>query len=197
MPNFAAIAPGLIYHVCSRGNNREDIFRTEQDRRHFMQLYAKRVLPNADTFAYCLLPNHFHLLVRFRDPEGVPPSSPSRILGDMLNAYARSFNLDHGRVGALFQRPFRRILVKSQVQLIQVVVYIHRNPEHHGLQQDALRWKYSSYPALLAATSTRLSREEVLSWFGGRHGFASAHTPPLANDPDPALLLENDPAITT
>jgi putative transposase len=105
------------------------------------------------------------LLVRFQDSEAELASPPSRILGDMLNAYARSFKLDPGRVEALFQRPFRRILVRSQAQLVQVVVYIHRNPEHHGLQQDALRWKYSSYRALLATCSTRLHRDEVLAWF--------------------------------
>lgn len=197
MPNFPAITLGPIYHVCSRGNNREDIFLAEHDRRHFLELYEQRVSPHADTFAYCLLPNHFHLLVRFRDSEAVLPTPPSRMLGDMLNAYARSFNLDHGRVGALFQRPFRRVLVQSQSQLLQVVVYIHLNPEHHGLQRDPLRWQYSSYPAVLATGATRLQRDEVLAWFGGRKGFIAAHTPPRPTEPDVALRLERDPAPTT
>jgi len=197
MPNFPALTPGQIYHVCSRGNNREDIFRAEHDRRHFLELYEQRVSPHADTFAYCLLPNHFHLLVRFRDSEPVPPSPPSRMLGDMLNAYARSFNLDHSRVGALFQRPFRRIIVRSQAQLVHVVVYIHRNPEHHGLQRDFIRWQYSSYQALRATRATRLQRDDVLAWFGGRDGFIACHDLPSPTKPDAALLLEHDPAPTT
>jgi putative transposase len=197
MPNFPAITLGEIYHVCSRGNNREDIFRAEHDRRHFLELYENRVSPYADTYAFCLLPNHFHLLLRFRDSEADLASPPSRILGDMLNAYARSFNVDHGRVGALFQRAFRRILVQSQSQLVQVVVYIYLNPEHHGLQRGPLCWQYNSYQALLDTRATRLQREDVLAWFGGRDGFIAAHQSPAPTEPTAALLLKRDPAPTT
>jgi REP element-mobilizing transposase RayT len=197
MPNFARLVPGQIYHVCSRGNNREDIFHAAHDRRHFLELYEQRISPNADTYAYCLLPNHFHLLVRFHEPAIVGTAPPSRLLADMLNAYARSFNLDHSRAGALFQRPFRRILVATHPQLVHVVTYIHLNPLRHGLAPDFRRWRFSSYPALLAAGKTRLQREEVLEWFGGRRGFIDAHQSPLPAEPDPALRLESDPILTT
>lgn len=200
MPNFPPLAPGEMYHVCTRGNNREDLFTSDRDRRHFLELCESRLLPVAELFAYCLLPSHFHLLVRFRERAGEDPAPghpPSRVMADMLNAYARAFNLDHGRRGALFQRPFRRVLVKDPQQLTRVVVYIHLNPERHGLVPDFRSWTFTSYHAILSARSTRLARGEVLGWFGGRRGFAQAHAVSNPFPANPALELEREPEPTT
>jgi len=200
MPNFPPLAPGEMYHVCTRGNNHEDLFTSDHDRRHFLELCEARLLPVADLFAYCLLTSHFHLLLRFRDhgsEDPAPRHAPSRVMADMLNAYARAFNLDHGRRGALFQRPFRRVLVRESQQLTRVVVYIHHNPERHGLVPDFRSWTFTSFHAILSARPTRLRREEVLDWFGGRQGFAQSHAGAYPFSANSALELEREPAPTT
>lgn len=201
MPGFAALQPPEIYHVCSRGNNRENIFVSAHHRDRFLELYELHVAPGADTFAYCLLPNHFHVLVRFSDR---PPWSssdigpaPSRRLSNLLNAYARTFNADRGRTGALFQRPFRRILVRTQAQLLHILVYIHLNPLRHGLVDDFRKWRYSSFAAIQSAGPTRLAREEVLGWFGGRTALLTAHDTSSADPPEAILWLKDDADDTT
>jgi REP element-mobilizing transposase RayT len=200
MPNFPPVEPGLVYHVCTRGNNRNPIFLADQDRRHFLQLCQERIVPAADLFAYCLLPNHFHLLLRFHappDPEPAGYRQPSRVLADMLNAYARAFNLDHGRVGAVFQRPFRRVRIRTQEQLTHVVVYIHHNPQRHGLADGFRTWKFSSFAALRSAGATLLARDEVHAWFGGASAFTSAHLSPTPAPSQPELELERELLPTT
>lgn len=184
-----------IYHVCSRGNNREEIFLAPHDRKRLLDLCRAHVAPWATTFAYCLLPNHMHFLLRFSSEESLPagrePAPPSQRLSNLLNAYARSFNQDHGRVGALFHRPFRRVPFQFQTQLVYVVVYIHTNPARYGLIQDFRRWRFSSYATLLASGRTALARDEVLSWCGGRAGFRSAHLGPTEQPANRDLLLED------
>ena len=79
MPQPVPLQYGKYYHIFTRGNNREDIFLEERNYRHFLQLYAKHIMPIADTYAYCLLRNHFHLLVRIKDLTGFP--EPVRSFG--------------------------------------------------------------------------------------------------------------------
>ena len=173
MANPASLLPGKTYHVYSRGNNREDIFREARNYRHFMKLYAYHVAPVADTFAYCLLRNHFHLLVRIKREE--TRLDPSRRFANLLNAYSKAFNRAYGRTGALFQRPFGRIEVDTDAYFHQLVIYVHRNPQRHGLIPDFREWPYSSYHALLSARATRLRRDETLAWFDGRESFVRMH----------------------
>ena len=99
------------YHIYNRGNNREDIFREPRNYRYFLRLYARHAGPVCDTFVYCLLRNHFHLLVRIKDDDGA--NRASQCFGNLFNAYAKAINKAYGRTGALFQRPFGRIEVAS------------------------------------------------------------------------------------
>ncbi len=96
-------------------------------------------------------------------------------MSHLFNAYAKAVNKAFGRVGSLFQRPFKRIPVTEQRYFQTLVCYIHRNPQHHGLIDDFTRWPYTSYRTLLSELPTRLHREIVLDWFGGRPAFQSAH----------------------
>lgn len=107
MPYPAPLQPGGYYHIFNRGNNRENIFIEERNYDYFMQLYSRHVQPVADTHAFCLLRNHFHLLVRIQDQTGLP----SQAFSNFFNAYVKAINKAYGRTGALFQRPFGRISV--------------------------------------------------------------------------------------
>ena len=113
MAALTPLEPGQYYHIYNRGNNRENLFVEARNYRCFLGLYTHHVTPVAETFAYCLLPNHFHLLVRIRDPQPLSAVKPSQAIANWCNAYARTFNRRQGRTGALFQRPFQRIAVTS------------------------------------------------------------------------------------
>ncbi len=179
--------PGEYYHVYNRGNNGEPIFLDERNPSYFLSLYAKYVEPVAETYAYCLMPNHFHLLVRIRDfaesctPEaegtGRPQAAPdpSRAFSDLFSTYAKAINREYGRTGSLFEKPFRRKLVDSDSYFVSLAVYIHRNPQKHGSVADFRRWPLSSYRSILSTGPTRLERAAVLEWFGGREQFVAVH----------------------
>ncbi len=177
---------GAYYHIYNRGSNRENVFREERNYHYFLELYAKHIEPVAETYAYCLLKNHFHLLVRTRenleDPEdskGLKRPLGSVAFSNFFNAYAKAINKAYGRTGSLFQHPFGRILVQTQSYLIQLVRYIHFNPQKHGLVSDFRDWPFSSYHAYLSRRPTRLRRADVLAWFDGPAGFAAAHHAPV------------------
>ena len=176
------------YHIYNRGNNREDIFLKERNYRYFLALYARYIQPVADTYAYCLLRNHFHFLVRIKTVEeqreyaetprvspAFIPKRPSQEFGNLFNAYAKAFNRAYGRTGSLFQNPFGRVIVTSDARFQGLIAYIHQNPQKHGLAACFREWPYSSYHALLSTKPTRLRRDQVLAWFVGRAGFEGTH----------------------
>ena len=173
------------YHIYNRGNNSETLFRKERNYHYFMELYAKYVYPIADTFAYSLLPNHFHFEVRIKSESDIarvlrkqnPRKSldPGQNFGNLFNAYTKAFNKVYRRTGSLFEKPFHRKLVTDDNYFRQLVLYIHYNPQKHGLIDDFRLWPFSSYAASLADQPTRLKRDEVLAAFGGREAFEQQH----------------------
>ena len=180
---------GEFYHVYNRGINGADLFFEERNYRHFLRLYSEQVHPVIDTFAYCLMKNHFHLLVRPKlekdltglvDLTGLKNLSGLQVLysqrfSNCFNAYTKAINRAYGRSGSLFERPFKRIRVESERHLLHLVSYIHRNARHHGFVTDFRSWPHSSYPTLGSSAPSRIRRDEVLGWFGGWPAFESYH----------------------
>ncbi len=174
---MAATTPlqnGTYYHIYNRGNNRENLFVEARNYTYFLKRYAHYITPVADTFAYCLLRNHFHLLVRIHTQID-PAAAPGQAFSNLFNAYARAFNRTYNRTGALFQRPFGRIAVTAERYFAQLVIYIHRNPQKHGFVTDFRTWPYSSYHTLLSHKPSRLQRDTVLEWFHGPEACITAH----------------------
>ncbi len=203
MPSPSPLLHDTYYHIYNRGVNRENIFREERNYEYFLKLYIKHIEPVAETFAYCLLRNHFHLLVRIKSaeetlkvletfrvlsPEGeIQPETlkvsetlkvlpPSQKFSDFFNAYAKAINRAYGRTGSLFQHPFGRVPVISDRQFWNVIAYIHQNPRKHKFVEDFREWKWSSYHALLSEQPTRLNRAAVQEWFGGPQRYEELHT---------------------
>lgn len=179
---------GKYYHIYSRGNNGESLFLEDRNYTYFLQLYIKYIESIAVTYAYCLLRNHFHFLIRTKtvveqelehraavanqtlavhDNKPWQPKQPSDQFSHLFNAYAKAINKSYNRSGSLFEHPFGRIPVDEFDYLKRVMCYIHRNPHKHGLTQDFRTWPYSSYQAFVLQEPTRLQREAVLSWFAG------------------------------
>ena len=188
MSNPLPLQGGDYYHIFNRGVNRQNLFLEERNYRYFLKLYAHHVEPVAETYAYCLLPNHFHLLVRIKTaeeqqhdheirkvPEIARVSNPGQAFSNLFNAYTKAMNQAYGRTGSLFERPFHRLAVTSDSYFAQLVVYIHQNPQRHGLSEDFRQWPYSSYQALCSSGPTRIKRDDVLAWFGGPAQLVTAH----------------------
>jgi REP element-mobilizing transposase RayT len=192
MPSPIPLQPNTYYHIYNRGNNRESLFHEERNYRYFLELYAQHVHPIADTFAYCLMKNHFHLLVRVKDLTGAGDTrDASQHFSNLFNAYARAFNRTCGRTGALFHRPFERIEVTSDRYFTNLVFYIHFNPQKHKFVDDFRDWPYSSYHALLSTKTTRVRREDVLAWFGGTDGLIQSHRLGLPESDIMRLIIED------
>ncbi len=174
--DIAPLTYGTFYHIYNRGNNGENIFIQKRNYDYFLKLWQKHIRPIAETWAYCLLRNHFHAVVYIKNQEDLTGlKEPSRYFSNCFNAYARGVNIAAQRTGALFQRPFKRIPVDSTSYLIRLIVYIHQNPQKHGFVGDFREWDYSSYPKLDSDLSTWLQRGRVTGLFGSRQDFIRIH----------------------
>ena len=158
-------APGALHHVMGRGIERTTIFRTDQDREDFLNRLADLCLDgNLNVYAWSLLSNHFHLLVRTaRQPI-------SRSMRKLLTGYVVNFNLRHKRHGHLFQNRYKSILCEDDPYLLELTRYIHLNPLRAGIVGDVRG--LSKYPwAGHSAITGRVKRDwqdidTVLGYFG-------------------------------
>src|SRR5690606_4887178 len=100
---------------------------------------------------------------------------PSQAFSNLFNAYVRAFNKRHNRSGGLFEDRFGRKPVTTDAYLAQLVMYIHQNPLKHGLVNDIRDWRYSSYDVLATGKTSRVNRDEVISWFGSEGNFIASH----------------------
>ena len=143
-----------IYHVYNRGINKSPIFTDEQDHIVFMHLLKTYLSPITDPITksktpktlhnevlllqFCLMPNHFHLLIKQKTKEGM-----TKLMQKTCVAYAKYFNKKYERVGHLFQGVYQAVRIKDDVQFLQVSKYIHLNPIE--IEKDLEKYKYSSY----------------------------------------------------
>ena len=163
--------PNTFYHICSRAIGSEKLFGNDVDYRSFTQRLKKYLTPAMGIYAHCLIPNHFHLLVRTHDAA----LNFSKAFSNCLNSYTRWNNTKYNRKGGLFITPFKRFLVLDNAYLTNIICYIHRNPVHHYLCNEMDEWPYSSYNAMLSPAPTLLQRDWVLDWFGGIDAFRICH----------------------
>jgi putative transposase len=178
--------PEKIYHIWSHSNGIENLFREERNFLYFMNKYENYINPFVDTYAYCLLPNHFHFMIRIKSNEVIEKSftslsENSKIMdfskmislqfSHLLNSYTQSFNKTYNRKGSLFIPNFKRKIVDKDTYFTWLVLYIHRNPIHHGFVKRLEDWKFSSFRTFLSKGPTKLKKDEVINWFGGLNEF--------------------------
>ena len=166
-----AFVSGAVYHVYSRGSNRQAIFALDSDRTDFLDCLARVVrVYELSCLGYCLMPNHYHLVVR----------TPDARLSDAMRAlngrYALRFNRRHGRDAHLFKNRFGAVLQETQDQFFSTARYTVRNPIEAGLCARPEEWPWSSYRALvgLCEAPPFLDVDGLLSYFGGKPDSAMA-----------------------
>lgn len=182
---------GYIYHVCNRGIERKSVFVIKRDYERMVNLinfYKHKKTPirfsrlmiqpiniraqmladlynsekNVEILCYCLMPNHFHLLLKQINNHGI-----AKFASNITNAYTKYFNTKNQRVGPLFQGTFKAVLVESDAQLVHLSRYIHLNPATSSIieTEDLENYIYSSYPEYLSATDGFISKKIVLGMF--------------------------------
>lgn len=182
------LEPERYYHIYNRGVNGQNIFFEERNYEFFLRKYAQYVYPFVETFAYCLLKNHFHLSIRVRTEkeirqflDGKKAEKPifwhvSNAFSSLFQSYSQAINKHFERTGPLFEEPFHRIEVDTEAYFTRLVWYIHYNPERHGFVGDFKDYKYSSYWSHLQEKQTKLQRQKVLDWFGDKTEYEKFHT---------------------
>ncbi|SFO70392.1 REP element-mobilizing transposase RayT [Algoriphagus ornithinivorans] len=164
---------GDFFHIYSRTNGEELLFRNEENYNYFLKKYQDHCSGYFSTLSYCLLPNHFHFMIQVK--EDTKPEAALGSFSNFLNSYAKSYNKLYDRHGGLFQRKFKRKRVGQESYLSQVIIYIHKNPQKHGIVKDFKSWKFSSFNALISQKPTNIERDFVLDWFGGLEEFKKVH----------------------
>ena len=177
--NEISLLPGGCYHIFNHANGFENLFRSEGNYHYFLKKYAEHIPAVADTLVYCLMPNHVHLMVRIKPEAALPgdgsPAYLSHAFGNLFSAYAQAFNKQQGRKGGLFIPNFKRKPVTDDAYFGSLIRYIHQNPVTHGFAVHLAEWPHSSFLSHLSDRPTRLLRDEVLAFFGGRDAFLKAH----------------------
>lgn len=193
------IEPEKFYHIWNRGNNRENLFYTAANYEYFLRMYAEMLDPVAETYAFCLLPNHFHLLIRTKkvslevSPVGETSKKAnpvSQAFQRLFTAYSQAINVQQHRTGSLFQKPFKRLEVKSSKQLANLVHYIHTNPQRHRIIDDFRQYPWSSYERILLARPSKLRKEEVIAWFKNKENYLNYHAREIDLDNLKDLMIE-------
>ena len=197
MAEITPLEYGKIYHIYNRGVNSCTLFHNDENNRYFLKLYNKYIPQIADTLAWVLMGNHFHLLVRIKDeyeiqpfPPLEPPSGssnsdgvplptrkpkPSHQLSHLFNAYAQAYNKVKSRTGPLFESPFHRKLVESTAYLKNLVIYIHNNPIHHNLNTRFSEYQWSSFNEILFTYQNNPNCMYIMNLFGNPESFISSH----------------------
>ncbi|MPS72830.1 MAG: hypothetical protein E2590_06690 [Chryseobacterium sp.] len=177
-----------FYHIYNRGNNNENIFFENENYIYFLKLLDKYIIPIADIYSYCLLKNHFHLLIRVKSVNNIDSEdfkfsttekpkiiSPSKQFSHLFNSYTQAVNKRYNRTGSIFEKPFERIKITDEIYLKQIILYIHNNPVKHGITNNAKYYKWSSYNSILSSKNSKLKRKEVLGYFEDESNFIFSH----------------------
>jgi len=161
--------PGALYHITSRGDRREDVFEDDEDRRAFLKTLAQVVEQfNWLCYAWCLMDNHYHLLVQ------TPDGNLSKGMRQLNGVYTQVSNRRHERAGHLFQGRFKAILVDSDAYLLELARYVVLNPVRAGMVKRPGDWPWSSYRATVGREPAEgvLAVDGVLAQFAKRRGVA-------------------------
>jgi putative transposase len=133
---------GALYHVTARGDRREPIVEDDVDRHAWLSILVDGMERfDAEAFAYCLMDNHYHVVVKKHQP------NLSRFMRHLNGVYSQAYNRRHRKVGHLFQGRFKAILVDEDAYFLEVCRYVDLNPVRAGMVKRPDDWRFSSYRA--------------------------------------------------
>ena len=218
-----------VYHIYNRSNNQDLMFPKTENYTYFLKKMGVYLPDFMDIYAYCLLPNHFHLLARMKDEKPIQeafakvitekgttsakfeaynrnnisqrnvissPLTANEIISEQFRSlflgYTKAINKQDKRTGSLFQKQFKRLPVNDEVYFTRLIWYIHRNPVHHHICKDFSQYTWSSYSRFLLPQTSKLDKEYIFSWFGGKEEFIKFHLAQQNLENMQDLLIEDE-----
>jgi len=180
---------GRYYHIYNRGNNGIDLFYETENYNHFLRLYEKYIDPIAETFAWCLIKNHFHILIYIKETNEIDITkleysstdkpknvNASKQFSNLFNAYTLAMNKRYNRTGSLFEKNFKRKFVASENYFQKLIFYIHNNPVHHRFTEHIVEYPWTSYGTIISTKDTKLQRNRVIESFNDLENFKYYHS---------------------
>ena len=183
--NIFPLQPDRMYHIYNRGINGGPLFFDHENYLYFLKLIKLKIRPVAQIYSYCLLKNHFHLLVKInseltiralfseKDKTGIE-TIISQQFSNTFNSYSQAVNKRYARTGKLFELPFRRKDVDSSDHLVRTILYINKNPVKHGITEDCLAYPYSSAREIINNEDDFLESCDIMNLFSDVDGFKDA-----------------------
>jgi putative transposase len=188
---------GQVYHLTDHAVDKNNVFVVPDNYRFFLSRYQDLLPQVVDTYAYCMMPNHFHIAIKVKTKDALlqlpqqlldnwklSPNSPdidfqrrvSKQCANLFSSYTQAFNKQQGRRGTLFEGNFNRCKVADRLYFKHLILYIHGNGVHHGFCDHYMQWSYSSIHSLLFDEApTFLKRAVLFDFFGGKTAFIQAH----------------------
>lgn len=186
------------YHIYNHANGADNLFVETKNYYFFLDKIKLYLEPIAEIFAWCLMPNHFHFLIKIKEEDKIELQFEeskklifnnldenqkytflqqfiSRQFAKLFSSYTQSFNKLYNRKGSLFIKNFKFKQVDSTAYYNTLIQYIHLNPIQHGFTSKIEEWEFTSYHSILSEKPTLLQRDEVLKWFGGKTEFTKFH----------------------
>ena len=186
------LEPNNFYHLYNRGINGCEIYNNEENYLFFLNKFSKYLIEYVDVYAYCLMPNHFHFVIKIKEFQTgnfvkVPNFDKvenekglhskdliiSKQIGKFISSYSQAFNKVNQRSGSLLESPFKRKKINSDDYLKNVILYVHLNSE--ALGKNYSNYKFSSYLGIVSNLKTNIAREECISLFNDLENFKYSH----------------------
>jgi putative transposase len=188
-----------IYHIYNKTNNRELLFRSDANYYYFLRQYDHYVSPIVETYAWNLLPNHFHFIIKVKSEAAIiswltelalekRTKTEQHFLTDQdintlvemtfkrfFTSYAMAFNNIFKRNGNLFYRTFSRVEILKDSYFTHAIVYVHANALKHKLVKEFTSYQWTSYHSIVSDKPTKLLRKEIIDWFGSKELFIKIH----------------------
>jgi len=181
-----------IYHIYNRSIDKKLMFTSDRNYEFFIRQFDKYLSNYITIYAYCLLGNHFHFMVKvndltdlttFKKLSNLEQSNQQKTTHDIVSqqfkkffqSYAMAFNKEQNRIGTLFQTPFKRVRVEDENYLRELICYLNTNAQKHNLVEDFKDWKWSSYHNLISNKDTKLQKDEVIQYFDDIDNFKYCH----------------------
>lgn len=182
---------GKYYHIYNRAHGYERLFHSHDNYAFFLRRYLHFISPYTETYCYCLMPNHYHFLIKVKSIHSLEekdflqterPHTNEDIQKNLNEnfrrfqiSYSKALNKQLGRKGGLFMHNYCRKEINDQNYMNQLVVYIHHNPVNAGLCNDPANWKYSSFGEILENNSGIIQPKTTIDLFSGYDNFLDMH----------------------
>ncbi|GAB4285443.1 MAG: hypothetical protein Kow0068_10790 [Marinilabiliales bacterium] len=190
------LKPDKYYHIFNHAVSKDNLFIENKNYDFFINKFEKYMVEYVDVLAYCLMPNHYHFVIKVKKINETKKCQTLNKMSDIYNnnnnnnnkssistafkrlftSYTNSYNKLYNRRGTLFQPRYKRLLINNETQLKNTIIYVHNNPVIHGFVKKPSDWNYSSYNKIINNYKISwLKNDEVIRLFDNDKNFINCH----------------------